>query len=1308
MAGDSLLQEYDMGFRSANINASVKLVSFVFLLLLIFDVTLQTATSKASDLLPGPVVPDQDLVLPENVDSPWLKLWRQARQAARQGDLATAVVIYQDLLGRRPHVDEARWELARIYIDQNKLDQAIALMENLIEGNPENIIYLNALAKMMQQLGQLDRALDLLSRALAIDPDNSFSLATKASVLHVLDREQEELAYLEKLANLEDLDLSMKEQLARGFFDLKLYEKARPLAVELAVAEHASLSSLILAAKVHGALALDNPAAGYWQQVLAYDPSLVEAHRWLARYLDDQGRQQEALVHYLFLHRRFPQETINLLKIAQIYTASSGHETALPYLQKYLSQHPFDLEGVRCLVDIYASLGNQAQTLAAIDRYFALDPDPSPDRLRQAARLYDAAGRYHDAIPLYRLLLQANPLDPLLLAALADDLLAIGDDDGALRVLSLMASGAPDDGEIFLAISNLLERLGRHEELCQLLTERHQRVPDDHEVTLKLVLLLLDRGERDEAMAAVSDIIGLDFLSPMLLEQRAIVFQNLGMTVRALADYENILSQQPDHYKARQAAVKLAASLGRLAVLQRHVAMLTGAELPGAELSSSELAERLRTHLLDSYGLARIDSRQTMELADSFVMVGDPWSALVLYQMLVSDESLPGGLICKLKLAMAEIKYAQGLVFEAEQYLRDAWLGSCREGNEGQQFASLMEMVEYFGGDPVSGPYFLWPMPDSLTTQDPAGLMELARLAEKNGGPEVMATLALAAVNQVPDSLTAGLLLVRAHELQGDLAQAAHLLDDLLVRFPGMLSIIERLAVISYQQGQWERALSCCRQVLVIDPSRQDMHRIRARILWRQGKRDEAVDLYRSLLEPPVLDLVSNSARQTAVPLPLASHDSGWDFVFSESDDPLADLMEIDFANDLRHRRLSEVVLPYYAKYRWQHEVSLELASRQAIIGREYRRAAYYLNLILKTDPADPFILFDLADVYGHLYRLEDEAALYARIQRQNADYPGLDEAWNQNRQRRRPSMTLTSSLAREEGRDGYKAMEQRLISLTGRFSPNPEDDLSLDLQRIHYLASDRDDRVWASRFLLTWHTSFFDHIDLFLGTGLEYLEDEGAQTALVDCRLKGQLGDMFSAELLLRRGAVSDTMASLQRNIVAEDMEMSIGMDLSSSFSIGADYGLTSFSDDNDLSSYSFWASYLLLDQEPSHLEFRISYLFEDASEGSMAGFPVLADGFAATDHPYWAPVDYWQTSIGLNWHYLLNHDQDMVGTGENYYAVGYHFKYDCSGHDQHVLSGSVNWQLNNYFEVKADLEYITSDYYRASDVILSLVYRW
>lgn len=1300
-----LVTKVSMGFRFANITSPGKLIPFC-LLLLIASLTFQTPAFSASRL-PGSSVPKQDLVLPEKDDSPWLKLWRQAREMTRQGDLAGAVVVYQELLSRRPHVDEARWELVQIYIEQNQLAQAIGLMEDLLETNPQNIKYLNLLARLMQQQDQFDRALDLLGRALAVDPENYLSLAGMAAIFHRLGRQQEELVYLDKLAKVDDLDLGLKEQLAYGFFELELFEKARPLATELATAAQASMSSLLLAARVHGALSLDNPAAGYWQQVLDRDSSLVEAHRWLAKYFEKQGRGQEALVHYLFLYGQFPEDSINLLKIAQIHAASAKYNEALIYLQKYLSKHPFDREGIRCLVNIQASLGNQAQTLAALDRYFAVEPDPSPDKLRQAARLYDAAGRYHDAIVLYRQLLKVNPLDPDLLATLAEDLLAIGEDDSALRVLTVMASVAPGDREIFLGMVGLLESLGRHGELGRLLADRHKRVPDDHEVTLRLIQSLLDRGERDEATAMVAEVFDLALLSPVLLELRAVILQDLGMTARALADYDNILSQLPDHLKARKNAIKLNAALGHLGNLQRHAGLLTGAGLSGAEFSGRELANILLDHLVESYAAAKIDYHQVVELAESFVVAGDNWFALVLYQMVISDESLASARRCELKLAMAEIRYAQGLLFEGEQILRGAWLAGCRQGRAGQQFASLMEMEEDIASDHAPDHYLLWPLPSSLSAQDPAGLIELAQLAEKNGRLSLMATFAFAAYNQVPDSLSAGLLLVRAHELQGDLEKAGLLLEDLLARYPGMLSLIDRLAVITFQQGNWGKAMTCAGQVLAIDPSRQDMHRLRARIMWRQGRGEEAVKMYNSLLDPPVLELANNLARKRAVALPLGNFDSSWNFISSESDDPLAGLMGIDFFNDLGKRKFNEIILPLYANYRWQQEFTLELASRQAILGREYRRALYYLNLLLKRQPADPFLLFDLAEVYDHLYRLDDAALLYARIHEINADYPGLEEAWSQNRQRRRPSIALSASLAREDRRDGYKAMEQRAVSLTGRIAPGPKDNLSIDLQRIHFLSIDGDESMWASRFMVGWQTSFLDHFDLSLGTGMEHLEDDGQQITLVDCRLKGQLGDIFSGELLLRRDVVSDTMASLQRNIVAEDIELSLAMGLSSYFALGADYGLTSFSDDNDLSRYSFWASYLLVDQEPAHLEFSLSYVYKDADEGARPGLPLLADGFAADDHPYWAPVDYWQTSLGVSWHYLLGHGSEEYGSGD-YYALGYRFNYDCTGRDQHVLSGALNWQLNKDFVVKTDLEYITSDDYRASDVTLSLVYRW
>lgn len=658
----------------------------LFLLLSILLLPFSTVQAgNFSGVFYGPIVPVEDITATTENQPKWMVLWELGRKLVREGELQDAVKVYALLLVREKNIDEARWELARIRVALGELDKAAVVLETILERSPNQVRTLNGLAYISQLHGHLERAVALYQRvADGLEPENAVSLRGLSASLLALGRKKEALPYLEKLVRLGN-DIQSRTALARTYYELGFYEKARPLSVSLASAKNAELSHIRLAARIHSELDLKNLAAEYWKRIVSASPQDEKAHLWLSSFYDERKSYPDSLQHYLVLHTMNPDEPKYLFNISQTYMYGDKMEEALEYLNAYLSHKPYDKKAIRNLINIHVALGNEVETLSSLDRYFDIESYPSTGQLRQAAKLYDEVGRYHDAIPIYRQLLEKNPNDKKLLATLANDLLAIGEDEGALAILSDLARISPDNKGIYVAMAGLLEKLNRHNERIFILEAIHALDPEDHDVTLDLVLLYSRQGKLAKSYALFSSIDDTHFTSASLLEKRASIFLFHGMEQHALQDYEELLRIDNARDDIRLKCIQLNGYLGLIHGLEEHVAVLFSSL--GASYGKYEPGRGNEKD--NNLVLQRLGHEKYLQLANSYRDAGKVETALFMYQMLQEqyrDRENFYALIC---MEMAQLYQAQGLKFEAEQALRLAFL----HGED--QWAAMSNLVRF-------------------------------------------------------------------------------------------------------------------------------------------------------------------------------------------------------------------------------------------------------------------------------------------------------------------------------------------------------------------------------------------------------------------------------------------------------------------------------------------------------------------------------------------------------------------------------------------------------------------------------------
>jgi len=570
--------------------------------------------------VPAPI-PAREIIQNNSSATAWKKTWDEARQLVRKGEYQAAEKKYDELLLVKGSLEEARWESGRLLLRTGNWEKAVEVLELLIEAAPDRVDYLNGLGLALRKLGHFSRALDLFAKAHNQAPDNLVSLAGLAQGLVEIGRKKEAFPLIETFLDRKPEDLEVRRSLANLAFELGKLETARKLMVSLASGGDADLDTLIMTARVHERLGWEKTAARYWERCLERDNGNREALGRLALYHEKRGQIDKALPYLLALLEKNPQNSSLLSRICRIYVQNDHFAEALPYFERYVQLKPDDLDLLKSIVNIKPGASN-------------------------------------DTISLYRRLLAITPDDLSLLDSLTTDLLATGDAEGALFLWEHVVRLVPERIEAYQEIVELLEKLGRNERLAEVLEVMHKLAPGEMQIISKLARLKVAQGDLQAGLEYYNKLQKAGYKGEELFEGRGELYSQLEQPTAAFKDFMSLLSLSPGRQDIRRLCVVLAGKLGEIDSLKRIAADL--------EITTSP-AER---------------NRDMMLIAEAFGTARDFGRSHRIYKWLLSAQDEHGAGTSavgdrdrfeqSLRLALAELYLKEGLIYEAQQVLRES------------------------------------------------------------------------------------------------------------------------------------------------------------------------------------------------------------------------------------------------------------------------------------------------------------------------------------------------------------------------------------------------------------------------------------------------------------------------------------------------------------------------------------------------------------------------------------------------------------------------------------------------------------
>jgi hypothetical protein len=654
---------------------------------------------------------------------------------------------------------------------------------------------------------------------------------------------------------------------------------------------------------------------------------------------------------------------------------------------------------------------------------------------------------------------------------------------------------------------------------------------------------------------------------------------------------------------------------------------------------------------------------------------------------------------CRIGLLMARLYLEDDEPAQASYLLRQLDAQGCHQA----EAAVLLHMAQQDLNGRSDGE-------EAAEGMEASRLLKLARWYGEYRQWGRLSVVASEAQNVVPDSLAAVLFSAKTLEKTDQLYEALAAYEKIAIQYPANNRALTATARLLFRTGQLDKGLAWCNGILADNPERADLVLLKARILWAMGRWTDAMDVYAAYLTPPVVEELRHDLEQKGLLPPLAPQNTFWNRItFTEGAIPeLAEVvMSIShtISREAEDQKRNVLVVPYFARYQWSMFLADELAARRAVRRREYNHALRLYEHLLEGNKNDESLLFDLAGIYNRLDRSLFESATYATLYQRNPDYPGLAQAMARNRLKRRPRTTIDYGMREDVGWDDYKSRRKQWLQASIKMASQPRHEWEVDAARIRYHSTASEAALWSTRTSVTYRKTLAPGLSFGVGGGMEDVENGQARTMLLHSELLGKIGDRLAGSITYQRDVMDDTIASLTRNIISNDIQAGMTLDLLPRVQVGGQLGYVDYSDNNRRNSYTLWSSYLVL-PEPLHLSLRYTYDYENALKANTPGIPG-EDGFHPADHPYWSPRDYWLSTFSIYFQHQL--DGDTLDRGiPRYYSLRYSLGYDSRDYDLQEFEAGFFMELTDHLIASAAGKALSLKSYQSKEVWLSLIYRW
>ncbi|MGO9241652.1 MAG: tetratricopeptide repeat protein [Bryobacteraceae bacterium] len=293
-------------------------------------------------------------------DSPEV-IVRQAQEAHRAGDMATAIRLYREFLKDHPEVAEIRSNLGAALARDGQFEAAIQEYREALKKLPSPGIRLN-LALAYYKLGRLPQAAVELETVHKMQPDALQPLYLLGDCWLQMGQSQQVIDLLTPLQHKDPDDKVVAYMLGTALLNLHHADLAQVVLDRIFRAGESAETALLLGTSEYDDH--DNKAAlAHFKRAVEINPTLPGARSYYARVLRDLGETDAAAVQYREELKLNPYDYVSNLDLSLLLKEEGKTDEALEHVDRALRVRPGDPGALyqRATIHVLQSKNDQAR-----------------------------------------------------------------------------------------------------------------------------------------------------------------------------------------------------------------------------------------------------------------------------------------------------------------------------------------------------------------------------------------------------------------------------------------------------------------------------------------------------------------------------------------------------------------------------------------------------------------------------------------------------------------------------------------------------------------------------------------------------------------------------------------------------------------------------------------------------------------------------------------------------------------------------------------------------------------------------------
>lgn len=555
-----------------------------------------------------------------------------AASAIARENFALAEMHLRAVVSRDPGNVQARKLLAQARMNLGNPEEALAVLQPMLSEQQDDPALLALAGSAQLAVGQSGAGVDLIQRGVAAGGDVSLQLTSAAKLVGAGQPE-------EALALLETIPADQHSEQHEAITIIALLQAGRSQEA-LATAEAAHIARPNDPA-THRMLAGYYVAAGdagmarkFFDSGLELDPNNEPLMVGLAKLELAQGNQDQAEAIYRQLLERVPGSLVAYRALAGLALQEGNQDKAVAVLEQARQANPGASWPYTMLARQYLSAGKLQRALARAEEAYEINPD-DPEVLTTLGTARLANGRHGEALGSLQQALQMSPQNVDAQFQLARTQLKMNLNDAAMASLRKTVELDPQHLGAQIALARMQGLRGNYTaalEVAQLLKEQHPGRAEpfvlagdihimrghfndaieayDHAGTLleNATITIKRFDARKRAGRADSYVVLENYLeeNPTDYQTRIVLAQaysDAGMNDQSIAEYRNILEEQPDNLVAQNNLAWVYAQLGGTENLQQGVTIAKQAHLAAPDNGA----------IADTYGWLLLQQGNTVE-----------------------------------------------------------------------------------------------------------------------------------------------------------------------------------------------------------------------------------------------------------------------------------------------------------------------------------------------------------------------------------------------------------------------------------------------------------------------------------------------------------------------------------------------------------------------------------------------------------------------------------------------------------------------------------------------------------------------